>query len=121
MGRKACIGTAAMGQCRVDLTHSQPADIDPDIHCDRCQAYCCQLPVMLLPGDDPPEEFIDIDADGSEIMGKADDGWCAALDRDTMRCSIYERRPWVCREFAMGGNDCQSVRADWRRIAITLR
>jgi len=105
----------------VDLAHSQTDDIDPDIHCDRCQAYCCQLPVMLLPGDDPPEEFIDIDADGSEIMGKADDGWGPAADRGTMRRSINERRPWVCREFAMGGGDCQSVRADWRRIAITLR
>ncbi len=25
------------------------------------------------------------------------------LERQTMRCSIYERRPWVCRELEMGG------------------
>jgi uncharacterized protein len=110
-----------VGQWRVHIEHSQSDDLDPDIHCDRCQAVCCQLPVILLPGDDPPEEFIDVDDDGAEIMGKADDGWCAALDRGTMRCSIYARRPWVCREFEMGGHDCRSVRADWRRIAITLR
>ncbi len=110
-----------MGQCPVEIEHSASDDIDPAIECDHCQAYCCQLPVILLPGDHPPDHFIDIDDNGVEIMGKADDGWCAALDRDTMRCSIYERRPWVCREFAMGGNDCQNVRADWRRIAVTLR
>ena len=76
---------------------------------------------MLLPGDDPPAHFIDHDEHGHEIMGKADDGWCLALDRDSLRCTIYERRPWVCREFAEGGSDCRAARADWRRIAITLR
>lgn len=90
------------------------------ITCDACQACCCQLPVLLLPGDDPPEHFIDSDEHGSPIMGKGDDGWCAALDRDTMRCTIYARRPWVCRAFDMAGDDCRDVRADWRRIALTL-
>ena len=54
-------------------------------------------------------------------MGKGDDGWCAALDRMQMRCSIYEQRPFVCREFEMGGGDCLDERAAWRRIAISLR
>jgi Fe-S-cluster containining protein len=96
------------------------ADDSAPITCDACQACCCQLPVLLLPGDDPPEHFIDLDAHGSQIMGKADDGWCLALDRGSMRCTIYPRRPWVCREFAMDGGDCREVRADWRRIALTL-
>jgi len=56
-----------------------------------------------------------------EIMGKADDGWCAALDREHMRCGIYERRPLVCREFEMGGDDCQAERAAWRHAAAELR
>jgi uncharacterized protein len=93
---------------------------DAAITCDACQACCCQLPVLLLPGDDPPDHFIDIDERGSPIMGKDDDGWCVALDRDTMRCTIYARRPWVCRAFEMAGSDCHDVRADWRRIALTL-
>ena len=29
-------------------------------------------------GDDPPEQYIDEDEDCAQIMGKADDGWCAA-------------------------------------------
>jgi Fe-S-cluster containining protein len=89
--------------------------------CSTCQACCCQLPVRVLPGDDPPEHFLDEDEDGYLIMGKHDDGWCLALDRDTMRCTIYARRPFVCGEFAEGGSDCADVRADWRRIALTLR
>ena len=74
-----------------------------------------------MAGDEPPEQFIDEDEDGQQIMGKADDGWCAALDRDTMSCGIYELRPMVCREFDMGGSDCLRERADWRRIAHSLR
>lgn len=93
----------------------------PTVSCSNCPAICCQLKVILIAGDDPPQHFIDLDEDGQEIMGKGDDGWCAALDRDAMCCSIYQRRPFVCREFAMGGNDCLEERENWRRIAVSLR
>jgi len=36
-------------------------------------------------------------------MARLADGWCAALDRKTMRCAIYRVRPWICREFEEGG------------------
>jgi Fe-S-cluster containining protein len=39
-------------------------------------------------------------------MMRLDDGWCAALDRETYMCSIYENRPWICREFEMGSYEC---------------
>ena len=94
---------------------------DTPARCDQCQACCCQLPVRVLPGDAPPEHMLDEDDDGYLIMAKADDGWCVALDRERMCCSIYEQRPFVCREFAMDGDDCREVRADWRRIALSLR
>lgn len=93
----------------------------PAPRCDTCQACCCQLPVRVLPGDDPPEYLLDEDDDGYLILGKHDDGWCLALDRDAMNCGIYDRRPFVCREFAMGGGDCIEVRDDWRRIALSLQ
>ncbi len=98
-----------------------PNEAAAAVHCSRCPAICCQLKVILIAGDDPPEQFIDEDEDGQQIMGKADDGWCAALDRERMRCSIYDQRPFVCREFAMGGDDCLAEREQWRRIAIALR
>lgn len=93
---------------------------DTTIHCKRCQACCCRLPVMVLPDDAPPTRFIERDEYGAEIMGKGDDGWCLALDRDSMGCTIYTQRPWVCREFAMGSEDCADVREDWRRIQLQL-
>lgn len=93
---------------------------DTRVHCSRCPAICCRLKVLLVAGDDPPEHFIDVDDEGDQIMGKADDGWCAALDREHMRCGIYERRPLVCREFDMGGSDCLAERAAWQRAAAAL-
>jgi Fe-S-cluster containining protein len=43
-------------------------------------------------------------------MDCLDDGWCAALDRDTLLCRIYERRPLVCRELEVGSPECLAER-----------
>ncbi len=53
-----------------------------------------------------PRRYIATDPWGRRVMARLDDGWCAALDRDTLLCRIYDRRPWLCREYAEGGDDC---------------
>ncbi len=88
--------------------------------CTNCQACCCLLPVLLMPDDDPPAHLVVEDAHGLRVLAKGDDGWCVALDRDSFRCTIYSRRPQVCRDFAEGGRECRAERADWRRLASTL-
>jgi uncharacterized protein len=60
--------------------------------------------------DDPPPEYIATDQWGGQVMKRLDDGWCAAVDRMTMLCRIYERRPGVCREFAVGESECLTER-----------
>ena len=60
--------------------------------------------------DDVPEELTERDRWGGQVMARLDDGWCAALDRDTMRCLIYERRPQVCRDFQVGSSECVAER-----------
>lgn len=52
-------------------------------------------------------------------MAQLDDGWCAALDRNTMMCTIYDKRPLVCREFKMGGDECIDERSANQDIKIT--
>lgn len=91
---------------------------EPTISCSTCAACCCQLEVMLITDTGVPERFIDTDDWGGEVMRRLDDGWCAALDRDSMRCSIYELRPLICREFELGEADCLSER---RGIATAYR
>lgn len=78
----------------------------PEITCANCRACCCRLEVMLITDTGVPEKYIEIDAWGGEVMARLEDGWCAALDRETMLCTIYENRPFICREFEMGEYEC---------------
>jgi Fe-S-cluster containining protein len=80
------------------------------ITCATCKACCCKLEVILLGDDDPPPEYIATDKWGGQVMKRLDDGWCAAVDRVTMLCRIYERRPGVCRDFAVGDAECLTER-----------
>lgn len=76
------------------------------VTCANCEACCCRLEVLLITDTGVPDRFIEIDNWGGMTMERLEDGWCAALDRGTMACTIYENRPWVCREFEMGDYEC---------------
>lgn len=76
------------------------------ISCANCEACCCRLEVLLMGEDDIPLELTTQDRWGGWVMRRLDDGWCAALDRSTFRCTIYERRPIVCRDYETGDFDC---------------
>lgn len=87
--------------------------LDASVRCDRCEAVCCRLQVLLMPGDAVPRWLTGVDEHGLEHMARHDDGWCAALDLASMRCSIYATRPQLCRDVAMGGASCLAERAGW--------
>jgi Fe-S-cluster containining protein len=101
------------------LLDSRDDDATP-ITCARCQACCCQLQVILMPHDDPPAHLTEIEEHGLTVMRRGDDGWCVALDRDTLRCTVYARRPQVCRDFAEDSRECRAEREDWRRTALEI-
>lgn len=84
---------------------------EPEVSCTHCMACCCRLEVMLITDTGVPERFVEIDEWGGMRMARLEDGWCAALDRDSMGCSIYAKRPLICREFAMAEYECLSERA----------
>lgn len=84
--------------------------IDPAVTCETCRACCCKLEVMLITDTGVPVRYIDRDAWGGEVMRRLDDGWCAALDRGNHRCTIYEVRPLICREFEAGSPECLDER-----------
>jgi uncharacterized protein len=88
--------------------------IDPLIDCDSCDAVCCRLTVWLMPDDrDVPEWLVTHDDAGHTFMAKDATGWCAAIDPVSFRCSIYEQRPQLCRNFCMGGPACRDERDKW--------
>jgi len=76
------------------------------VSCDNCDACCCRLEVILISDTGVPGHFIKIDQWGGSTMRRLDDGWCAALNRNNMKCTIYENRPLVCREYVMGDYEC---------------
>jgi len=85
---------------------------EENVTCSTCRACCCKLEVMLLGGDDEvPEALTRQDPWGGWIMHRLEDGWCAALDRRTMLCTIYEQRPFICRDYQAGYYDCLEQRA----------
>jgi len=65
---------------------------------------------MLMGDDDIPTELTEQDQWDGWVMARLDDGWCAALDRSSMLCTIYERRPMICSDYQMGDSDCMSER-----------
>ncbi len=88
---------------------------EAEVSCARCEACCCRLPVMLITDTGVPERYIDSDRWGASTMARLDDGWCAALDRNTMQCTIYQQRPWICREFEMASDECIAERRSYAR------
>ena len=84
---------------------------DVKVTCRNCQACCCRLEVMLITDAGVPDNFIEVDKWGGRRMVRLDDGWCSALDRNRMLCTIYATRPGVCRDFDMGGDECIFERA----------
>jgi uncharacterized protein len=88
------------------MTHQVTFQAEAEVTCAKCEACCCRLEVMLISDTGLPERYIQYDKWGGMTMARLDDGWCAALDRNTLMCSIYQKRPWVCREFKMGDYEC---------------
>lgn len=67
---------------------------------------------MVITDTGVPDRHISVDEWGAETMLRLDDGWCSALNRDSLMCSIYENRPLICREFEMGSYECRVERTD---------
>ncbi len=84
---------------------------ETEVSCSNCRACCCRLEVLLITETGVPERFILRDEWGGTTMKRLDDGWCSALDRNSMKCTIYDKRPLICREFLMGGHECLDERA----------
>jgi len=61
----------------------------------KCGNLCCQLMVMLsnediMNGLEPQSSL-------SGVLKQERDGYCSYLDRDDQRCTVWDKRPLVCR------------------------
>jgi Fe-S-cluster containining protein len=92
---------------------------DAAASCPGCEACCCRLEVLLMTDTGVPDRYIEVDQWGGRRMARLDDGWCSALDRNTLLCSIYEQRPGICRALEMGGYECLSARTERGCVAAS--
>ncbi len=81
-------------------------------NCTDCAAVCCRMEVMLISDTGVPDRYVSIEHRGAHTLRRLDDGWCAALNRNTMLCTIYESRPLICRDFELNGPDCIAARKE---------
>ena len=79
------------------------------VSCSTCKALCCRLEIRLIEEDDfnnVPEHLTEKTASLYTAMKRSRDGFCIAVDRGTMLCTIYNQRPSLCREYEVGDYDC---------------
>ena len=80
------------------------------VECDRrlhiCRAACCRLTYALSVQD--IHEGIRWSLGKPFMNARASDGYCVHLERDTLKCSIYEHRPTACRQYY-----CHNDRRVW--------
>jgi hypothetical protein len=105
-GHRACSGDTGSAPARKDADAAPAAQVT----CATCAASCCRLEVWCLTDTGVPGYLTVTDTFGRTLMDRLDDGWCAALDRDTLLCRIYAQRPLVCRELEVGSPECLAER-----------
>jgi len=90
------------------------AEIDCENRKHICRAACCTFAYALSLQD--IREGIRWSLGKPFMNAKEADGYCVHLNRDTLTCSIYERRPAVCRQYSCR-ND-QRVWLDFDKMII---
>lgn len=99
-------------------------DSVPD--CKVCAACCFseRERYVIVTGTDharlaPDEQRTLVEFEGIRCFMKMTDGHCIALEQkgDEWLCSIYERRPQLCRDYERGGGACSVDRAHGRHLS----
>lgn len=93
----------------------QEARLDCAGRRDLCRAACCKLNFALSP-QDIEEGTVRWRLDQPYMIRHGADGYCVHLDRETLQCTIYERRPAICRLYSCR-ND-QNVWLDYDRSVV---
>ncbi len=98
----------------VDAEHTERAEVPECIEC----GICCNFddPRYVWIFEDDEARLTDEDKklthwDNGRLFMRVKDGHCAALEvKDGLSiCSIYERRPFLCRDFVRGGELCEQT------------
>ena len=85
---------------------------DDDGRKKQCKAVCCSF-IFALTKRDVEHDMIRWNQKRPYFIARDEDGYCPHLDRETLRCTIWEYRPERCRNY-----DCRkdgNVWEDWEK------
>jgi putative zinc- or iron-chelating protein len=82
-------------------------EIDCESRLQFCHAACCRLQ-FALSRQDVEEGVLKWDFSRPYMIKQDHDGYCAHLDRQGCRCSVYQHRPVPCRAY-----DCRNDQRIW--------
>jgi Fe-S-cluster containining protein len=91
----------------VDKYQVPSPDIDCAARMHLCKARCCTLSFELS-DQDLDEGGIRWELDEPYLIRHDADGYCAHIDRATLGCTVYDKRPAACRGF-----DCRGDQRIW--------
>ncbi len=83
------------------------AVVDCQACLDRCRARCCTL-VFALTREEAARGDIAWNRARPCFIARDPDGYCPHLDRDSLACTVWDRRPLRCRRY-----DCRDDPAIW--------
>ena len=110
-GSRSRFGSLVAGARLTVSSIAEPISSPRPIELPACAGcgQCCHLLVELVAGDeDVPEELV-VEHSGVRCLDQHGDGACVALDPTTRLCTIYDRRPQVCRQFDRGVALCHAI------------
>jgi len=80
-----------------------PATVDCDARMHVCKAVCCRLKFPLSAAE-IGEASVKWDIGHPYLIRHESDGYCTHNDRSAHGCTVYERRPTVCRTYSCVGD-----------------
>ncbi|MDQ2808730.1 MAG: YkgJ family cysteine cluster protein [Chloroflexota bacterium] len=95
-------------------TQYTTAEIDCAARYHLCKGACCRLH-FLLTRQDLDEGVVRWDYSRPYLNAQRADGYCTHNEPTTLRCTIYEQRPTVCRQF-----DCRHDPRIWVDFAARI-
>jgi hypothetical protein len=72
-----------------------------------CKAVCCTF-VFALTKDEAQKKIIKWNPKRPYFIARDNDGYCPHLDRESLRCKVWEERPERCRKY-----DCRKDPQVW--------
>jgi Fe-S-cluster containining protein len=98
-------------------TFEHEAEVDCGNRRHICRAICCKFP-FALSRQDVEEGDIRWEFGRPYLIAHDDDGYCVHLDRESYRCTVWERRPVPCRGFDCEDNEKWKVWKDFAEMVI---